>query len=285
MVAGRAPAAHHPKQEFYDALRRRDGVDCLVATAPYCGEAAGEAVGEGRAGAPGDGNEAPLLVEAASGAREELVGFVSWRLMAESDLDTGLLAADSCGAPVGRRAGAYVLTLGSVRRWQRKGLANELLRRCEARARASRRCRCVYLHVAAFNDAALQLYKGRSFQVQRKLADFYVIGQKLHDAYCLVKYVNGGHGALSAMAPHRALAALAGDALRHVGGALRLLARLGGGRNEEDGEAEIVPAALAMAGWHKADAPAAHQEYGSDHMVDEARRLRGGGTPPPSGII
>ena len=53
----------------------------------------------------------------------------------------------------------YVLTLGTVAKYRRRGVSTELLRRCLARAEAEPRCGCVYLHVITYNAAAIAFYE------------------------------------------------------------------------------------------------------------------------------
>ena len=274
------------EREFYDAVRSRgEGVECIVAVAArgaYEELAAGEdggsepaasTVGEEAHPLCPDTSKGPLWVgDAAEGeALEELVGFVTWRQMAETDVDAGLLAADShpCkpangGAPaaLGQRCGAYVLTLGSVSRWQRRGVAAALLQRAVGGAQRVRRCKCIYLHVATYNTAAIRLYEAHGFRRARKLEKFYVIDQSLHDAFSLIRYCNGGHRPLSDMpVPEAAITVAAGlvsslwQSLRSFGGGMHM-ARVAGdgsdgtsaGAEGDDGSTPMIipPAAIAM---------------------------------------
>ena len=68
----------------------------------------------------------------------------------------------------------YVLTLGVAPAYQRRGIAHRLLGRAlQHAARAA--CRAVYLHVAAFNDAALAFYARAGFRQLATLPGFYTI--------------------------------------------------------------------------------------------------------------
>ena len=58
----------------------------------------------------------------------------------------------------------YVLTLGTVAKYRRRGVSTELLRRCLARAEAEPRCGCVYLHVITYNAAAIAFYERAGFE-------------------------------------------------------------------------------------------------------------------------
>ena len=69
----------------------------------------------------------------------------------------------------------YVLTLGTVAKYRRRGVSTELLRRCLARAEAEPRCGCVYLHVITYNAAAIAFYERAGFERVREIPNYYRI--------------------------------------------------------------------------------------------------------------
>ena len=87
---------------------------------------------------------------------------------------------------------AYILTLGVVDGYRRRGLARELLRRSIEHYEGDARVKLVYLHVIPYNTAAIRLYERNGFERLQELSDFYRIGDKMYDAYLYGYYINGG---------------------------------------------------------------------------------------------
>lgn len=101
-------------------------------------------------------------------------------------------ATPPCGKP---RYGclAYILTLGVVEGFRRRGLARELLRRAALHVqREMPHVQAIYLHVAAYNQAAVQLYENMQFLCVAHYQRFYLLQGMHYDAYLYALYVNGG---------------------------------------------------------------------------------------------
>merc|ERR1711879_769325 len=88
---------------------------------------------------------------------------------------------------------AYILTLGVVDGYRRKGLARELLRRSIEHVRRNMPfVQAVYLHVVTYNDAAIQLYESMKFLRIAHFQQFYQLHGKPYDSYLYAVYVNNG---------------------------------------------------------------------------------------------
>merc|ERR1711908_23112 len=59
---------------------------------------------------------------------------------------------------------AYILTLGVVDGYRRRGLANELVRRSIEYYKEDERVKLIYLHVILYNTAAIRLYERNGFE-------------------------------------------------------------------------------------------------------------------------
>jgi RimJ/RimL family protein N-acetyltransferase len=92
---------------------------------------------------------------------------------------------------------AYILTLGVVDGYRRRGLARELLRRSIEHYEEDKTVKLVYLHVIPYNIAAIRLYERYGFERLQELSDFYRIGQTMYDAYLYGYYINGGQPPLA----------------------------------------------------------------------------------------
>jgi len=84
----------------------------------------------------------------------------------------------------------YVLTLGTVAKYRRRGLGAELLRRCLARAEAEPRCGCVYLHVITHNHAAIAFYERAGFEPVREIPNYYQIDGEDFPCYVYARFLD-----------------------------------------------------------------------------------------------
>jgi len=88
---------------------------------------------------------------------------------------------------------AYILTLGVVDGFRRRGLARELLTRSVQNVQQQwPHVQAVYLHVVTYNDAAIKLYEANQFVRIKSFPNFYLLHGKLYDSYLYAQYVNGG---------------------------------------------------------------------------------------------
>ena len=84
----------------------------------------------------------------------------------------------------------YVLTLGTVAKYRRRGVSTELLRRCLARAEAEPRCGCVYLHVITYNAAAIAFYERAGFERVREIPNYYRIDGEDYACYVYARFLD-----------------------------------------------------------------------------------------------
>eukprot|EP00927_Polykrikos_kofoidii_P039132 TRINITY_DN3355_c0_g2_i2.p1 TRINITY_DN3355_c0_g2~~TRINITY_DN3355_c0_g2_i2.p1 ORF type:complete len:380 (-),score=57.43 TRINITY_DN3355_c0_g2_i2:63-1202(-) len=88
---------------------------------------------------------------------------------------------------------AYILTLGVVDGFRRKGLAGELLRRMIQHVdRHMVHVQAVYLHVITYNTAAIRLYESLGFKRVAQFANFYSLQGTPYDSYLYALYRHGG---------------------------------------------------------------------------------------------
>lgn len=89
---------------------------------------------------------------------------------------------------------AYILSLGVVKQFRRRGIASLLLDNLLSYLTSTDMdaCKAVYLHVLTTNSVAIQFYEQRSFHIHACLPFYYSIKGKLHDGFSYVLYINGG---------------------------------------------------------------------------------------------
>ncbi|CAF1372161.1 unnamed protein product [Adineta steineri] len=87
----------------------------------------------------------------------------------------------------------YILILGVVKEYRRQGLANLLLENLLNTLYRHETCKAVYLHVLHSNKQAIQFYQSNLFQYRTHLPYYYLIKGEHLDAYCFVRYLNGGY--------------------------------------------------------------------------------------------
>mmetsp|Transcript_11865 Transcript_11865/g.32038 ORF Transcript_11865/g.32038 Transcript_11865/m.32038 type:complete len:381 (-) Transcript_11865:175-1317(-) len=149
--------------------------------------------------APGGSSPANEIEE------EDLLGMLTMSTSCEHHGDDiqSILGADctaickhaSVGADTSTPAGclAYILTLGVVDGFRRRGLARELLRRMvEHVERNILQVQAVYLHVVTYNGAAIKLYESMNFCRIAQFSSFYLLHGKPYDSFLYACYVHGG---------------------------------------------------------------------------------------------
>uniref|UniRef100_A0A7N0UAC5 N-alpha-acetyltransferase 60 n=1 Tax=Kalanchoe fedtschenkoi TaxID=63787 RepID=A0A7N0UAC5_KALFE len=127
------------------------------------------------------------------GLDDELIGFVTARIILSRDSEIEDLLRPSGS----EQALLYILTLGVVEEYRNRGIASALVREVIKYACNLPTCQAVYLHVIAYNNPAIQLYKKLAFKCVRLLYGFYFINGQHYDAYLFVYYVNGGRSPCS----------------------------------------------------------------------------------------
>ncbi|CAK9067203.1 N-alpha-acetyltransferase 60 (Histone acetyltransferase type B protein 4) (HAT4) (N-acetyltransferase 15) (N-alpha-acetyltransferase F) (NatF) [Durusdinium trenchii] len=86
---------------------------------------------------------------------------------------------------------AYILTLGVAEHFRRRGLAQELLRRSVEHVQEQLlEVQAIFLHVATYNKAAVQLYESLNFFRLEHFPAFYQIHGKYYDSYLYVLYLH-----------------------------------------------------------------------------------------------
>eukprot|EP01056_Protomagalhaensia_sp_Gyna25_P001478 Protomagalhaensia_sp_Gyna_25__1477@NODE_1753_length_1560_cov_45_871137_g1436_i0_p1_GENE_NODE_1753_length_1560_cov_45_871137_g1436_i0NODE_1753_length_1560_cov_45_871137_g1436_i0_p1_ORF_typecomplete_len341_score34_85FR47/PF08445_10/2_5e10Acetyltransf_1/PF00583_25/2_4e09Acetyltransf_10/PF13673_7/8_2e08GNAT_acetyltran/PF12746_7/1_1e06Acetyltransf_7/PF13508_7/3_4e06Acetyltransf_4/PF13420_7/1_8e03Acetyltransf_4/PF13420_7/7_5e06Acetyltransf_3/PF13302_7/0_00035Gly_acyl_tr_C/PF08444_10/0_00013Acetyltrans len=80
---------------------------------------------------------------------------------------------------------SYVLTLGTIEEVRGKGIATEILSQVKKEI-CKRGSKLLMLHVATYNDAAIQAYKKSGFKVVSYCENFYEIAEKPYHAYLAV---------------------------------------------------------------------------------------------------
>lgn len=99
---------------------------------------------------------------------------------------------DSGGGPP-KGSLAYILTLGVVDGYRRRGLARELLERSMWHVdRTMPHVQAVYLHVVTYNEAAIQLYENIKFLRIGHFNSFYFLHGRPYDSYLYARYCHGG---------------------------------------------------------------------------------------------
>ncbi|XP_010453851.1 PREDICTED: histone acetyltransferase MCC1 isoform X2 [Camelina sativa] len=124
------------------------------------------------------------------GHSEELIGFVTAKIaLAKESEISDLIRYDSTK---GEETLVYILTLGVVETYRKRGIAKLLINEVVKYASSIPVCRGVYLHVIAHNNPAIRLYKRMSFRCVRRLHGFYLINGQHFDSYLFVYFINDG---------------------------------------------------------------------------------------------
>jgi len=88
---------------------------------------------------------------------------------------------------------AYILTLGVIDGFRRRGLASELLRLAIIHVqRRMAHVQAVYLHVVTYNEAAIRLYEAMHFLRIGHFPSFYQLHGKPYDSFLYALYVHTG---------------------------------------------------------------------------------------------
>lgn len=87
---------------------------------------------------------------------------------------------------------AYIMTLGVIDGFRRRGLASEILRQSIRYVEEEKpQVRAVYLHVVTYNTAAIQLYESMNFTRIGHFPGFYNLHGQPYDSYLYAFYVHG----------------------------------------------------------------------------------------------
>ena len=92
----------------------------------------------------------------------------------------------------------YILTLGVVSKYRRKGIATILIDKLIDNVQSNpmlEDCRAIYLHVLTTNTSAIRFYRRLNFVCHKLLSDYYLINNCTCDGYLYVLYLNGGRPA------------------------------------------------------------------------------------------
>lgn len=130
---------------------------------------------------------------------DDVVGIITMSTCPEhyGDDVTHVLGIDACEMPRPSHEGdqgvlAYVLTLGVIDGFRRRGMASEMLRQAVAFVEANRpNVQAIYLHVVTYNGAAIQLYESAHFARIAHFPSFYQLHGKPYDSYLYALYVHG----------------------------------------------------------------------------------------------
>eukprot|EP00747_Dinoflagellata_sp_TGD_P170279 gnl/TRDRNA2_/TRDRNA2_201427_c0_seq1.p1 gnl/TRDRNA2_/TRDRNA2_201427_c0~~gnl/TRDRNA2_/TRDRNA2_201427_c0_seq1.p1 ORF type:complete len:319 (-),score=18.60 gnl/TRDRNA2_/TRDRNA2_201427_c0_seq1:43-945(-) len=88
---------------------------------------------------------------------------------------------------------AYILTLGVIDGFRRRGLASRLLENSIAHvSRQMPHVQAVYLHVVTYNEAAIRLYEANRFVCLARFPNFYNLHGSPYDSFLYATYINGG---------------------------------------------------------------------------------------------
>lgn len=85
----------------------------------------------------------------------------------------------------------YILILGVIKEYRRKGLASVLLDNLIITLNKYKMCKAVYLHVLHSNKPAIEFYQSKLFQYRVYLPSYYLIKSEYLDALCFARYING----------------------------------------------------------------------------------------------
>ncbi|CDY16978.1 BnaC09g41050D [Brassica napus] len=122
------------------------------------------------------------------GLSDELIGFVTAKIGPAKETEiSDLIRYDSCK---GEETLVYILTLGVVESYRKRGIAKLLIKEVIKYACSIPACRGVYLHVIAHNSPAIRLYKRMSFRCVRRLHGFYIINGQHFDSFLFVYFIN-----------------------------------------------------------------------------------------------
>lgn len=116
---------------------------------------------------------------------DEVVGFVTARLAPIEEADP----QDCMLMEIGYQARhvVYLLTIGTHPRLQRQGIAMDLLKLVQYRA-VEQVAAVMYLHVAAYNDAAIAFYSRHGFRRAALLKGFYSITSERRPQTGAIRY-------------------------------------------------------------------------------------------------
>merc|ERR1740117_1874665 len=87
---------------------------------------------------------------------------------------------------------AYILTLGVIDNFRRRGAAREMLKQSITYVDESRpNVQAIYLHVVTYNDPAIELYESLKFLRIAHFTSMYNLHGKPYDSYLYALYLHG----------------------------------------------------------------------------------------------
>lgn len=98
--------------------------------------------------------------------------------------DKGIISSKSSTNEV-----LYILTLGTVAKYRRIGLASKLIAQARMYCSQSQSCGAIYLHVIYYNITAIKFYERNSFEYYSTLENFYTINNRNYEAYLYIFYL------------------------------------------------------------------------------------------------
>ncbi|CAI5467839.1 unnamed protein product [Closterium sp. Yama58-4] len=124
---------------------------------------------------------------------DRLVGFITARLVPPAEAQAAdvlpLTPPSPCHTP--SPSLLYILTLGVAKPYRKAGVASHLVHLLLSHASSLPHCAAVYLHVVAYNAAAIRFYRSLRFCYRRRLSRFYYLEGGDYDALLFARYVNG----------------------------------------------------------------------------------------------
>ena len=85
----------------------------------------------------------------------------------------------------------YILTLGSVPSFRRRGLASNMMNKCLEYSQLNPLCSAVYLHVIHYNRQAISFYNKHNFEYIKTRYSYYEIDREWYSAFVYAFFING----------------------------------------------------------------------------------------------
>mmetsp|Transcript_36923 Transcript_36923/g.89670 ORF Transcript_36923/g.89670 Transcript_36923/m.89670 type:complete len:365 (-) Transcript_36923:1519-2613(-) len=91
----------------------------------------------------------------------------------------------------------YIMTLGTVEKVRKQGLATTMIEECMQQVvENDPACGALYLHVITSNTSAIRFYERLEFWRVQEIEDYYTIDGKKYNCYLYARYFNGNRGHL-----------------------------------------------------------------------------------------
>lgn len=120
---------------------------------------------------------------------DHLVGAITFQIapLRDRDHDSNLKTFVSTADVKFNRNASYIMTVATHCNFKRKGIASQLIEKCQRVSRQIHNCVMTYLHVIYWNDSAMALYTKHGFSELTFLPEFYHFDSRTHDAYLFGK--------------------------------------------------------------------------------------------------